>query len=226
MAEIASHTLHNVYTLRGAKIRDALAWSRHINEAIHLFGARHGRRLLVAPLADLGERRGHPLPQGPARPLPLHPRRDAAPREPRLRPGRDRRDGRAARRHRAELRQPRLLRLGQPQRQGGLHLLPRLLRREPGDAPPAAAGRGRPQGRRVHGRRRRRPRPGPRRLREGRVPLGRPGGQLRGVRRPGQRRRRASSRRTPSSSWATRPRTAPGATSTSRRPRSCATGSS
>ena len=38
MAEIASHTLHNVYTLRGAKIRDALAWSRHINEAIHLFG--------------------------------------------------------------------------------------------------------------------------------------------------------------------------------------------
>ena len=38
MAEIASHVLHNVYTLRGAKIRDALAWSRHINEAIHLFG--------------------------------------------------------------------------------------------------------------------------------------------------------------------------------------------
>ena len=38
MAEIATHTLHNVYTLRGAKIRDALAWSRHINEAIHLFG--------------------------------------------------------------------------------------------------------------------------------------------------------------------------------------------
>ena len=39
MSEIASHTLHNVYTLRGAKIRDALAWSNHINEAIHLFGA-------------------------------------------------------------------------------------------------------------------------------------------------------------------------------------------
>ena len=38
MAEIASHVLHNVYTLRGAKIRDALAWSRYINEAIHLFG--------------------------------------------------------------------------------------------------------------------------------------------------------------------------------------------
>jgi alkyl sulfatase BDS1-like metallo-beta-lactamase superfamily hydrolase len=38
MAEIATHTLHNVYTLRGAKVRDALAWSRHINDAIHLFG--------------------------------------------------------------------------------------------------------------------------------------------------------------------------------------------
>lgn len=37
MAEIATHTLHNVYTLRGAKIRDAKAWSRHINDAIHLF---------------------------------------------------------------------------------------------------------------------------------------------------------------------------------------------
>ena len=38
MAEIATHTLHNVYTLRGAKIRDARAWSQHINDAIHLFG--------------------------------------------------------------------------------------------------------------------------------------------------------------------------------------------
>ncbi|MFI0432303.1 MAG: alkyl/aryl-sulfatase, partial [Candidatus Nanopelagicales bacterium] len=38
MAEIASHTLHNVYTLRGAKMRDALAWSKHIHEALRLFG--------------------------------------------------------------------------------------------------------------------------------------------------------------------------------------------
>jgi alkyl sulfatase BDS1-like metallo-beta-lactamase superfamily hydrolase len=39
MAEITSHTLHNVYTLRGAKVRDALTWSRHIHEALLLFGA-------------------------------------------------------------------------------------------------------------------------------------------------------------------------------------------
>ena len=39
MAEIACHTLHNVYTPRGAKVRDALAWSRHIDESLQLFGA-------------------------------------------------------------------------------------------------------------------------------------------------------------------------------------------
>lgn len=38
MAEITSHNLHNVYTPRGAKVRDALAWSKHIHEALLLFG--------------------------------------------------------------------------------------------------------------------------------------------------------------------------------------------
>ncbi|MCC6641867.1 MAG: MBL fold metallo-hydrolase [Deltaproteobacteria bacterium] len=36
-AEIVSHTLHNLYTLRGAKVRDALRWSGYIDEAIELF---------------------------------------------------------------------------------------------------------------------------------------------------------------------------------------------
>ncbi len=40
MAEITSHHLHNVYTLRGAQVRDALAWSAQINESIDLFGER------------------------------------------------------------------------------------------------------------------------------------------------------------------------------------------
>jgi alkyl sulfatase BDS1-like metallo-beta-lactamase superfamily hydrolase len=39
MAENCSSTLHNVYTPRGAQIRDALAWSKYINESIELFGA-------------------------------------------------------------------------------------------------------------------------------------------------------------------------------------------
>jgi alkyl sulfatase BDS1-like metallo-beta-lactamase superfamily hydrolase len=38
MSEITSHHLHNVYTPRGAQVRDALAWANHINDAIDLFG--------------------------------------------------------------------------------------------------------------------------------------------------------------------------------------------
>ena len=37
-AEVTSHTLHNLYTLRGAKVRDALRWSGYIDESIELFG--------------------------------------------------------------------------------------------------------------------------------------------------------------------------------------------
>ncbi len=40
MSEITSHHLHNVYTPRGAQVRDALAWSAQINESIDLFGGR------------------------------------------------------------------------------------------------------------------------------------------------------------------------------------------
>ncbi|MCW5889733.1 MAG: MBL fold metallo-hydrolase [bacterium] len=36
-AEIATHTMHNLYTLRGAKVRDALRWSGYLEEAIELF---------------------------------------------------------------------------------------------------------------------------------------------------------------------------------------------
>ena len=38
MSEITSHHLHNVYTPRGAQIRDSLAWADQINESIDLFG--------------------------------------------------------------------------------------------------------------------------------------------------------------------------------------------
>ncbi|MEO6699667.1 MAG: alkyl sulfatase dimerization domain-containing protein [Paraperlucidibaca sp.] len=36
-AELASHTMHNLYTLRGAKVRDALKWSGYLEEAMSLF---------------------------------------------------------------------------------------------------------------------------------------------------------------------------------------------
>jgi alkyl sulfatase BDS1-like metallo-beta-lactamase superfamily hydrolase len=40
MAENATHTLHNILTLRGALVRDARIWSRHLTESIRLFGGR------------------------------------------------------------------------------------------------------------------------------------------------------------------------------------------
>jgi alkyl sulfatase BDS1-like metallo-beta-lactamase superfamily hydrolase len=37
-AEDATHTLHNTYTLRGAKIRNPLDWSKYLNEALAMWG--------------------------------------------------------------------------------------------------------------------------------------------------------------------------------------------
>jgi alkyl sulfatase BDS1-like metallo-beta-lactamase superfamily hydrolase len=38
MAENVTHTMHNLYTPRGAPVRDARAWAHHLDEAITLFG--------------------------------------------------------------------------------------------------------------------------------------------------------------------------------------------
>lgn len=40
MAEDTSHTMHNLYTLRGAEIRDGRKWSKYINEALQRYGDR------------------------------------------------------------------------------------------------------------------------------------------------------------------------------------------
>jgi alkyl sulfatase BDS1-like metallo-beta-lactamase superfamily hydrolase len=37
-AEVVSHNMHNLYTLRGAKVRDALRWSGYIDEMLGLYG--------------------------------------------------------------------------------------------------------------------------------------------------------------------------------------------
>jgi alkyl sulfatase BDS1-like metallo-beta-lactamase superfamily hydrolase len=39
-AENCCHTLHNTYTLRGAKIRDPLSWSKHLQRTIEMWGER------------------------------------------------------------------------------------------------------------------------------------------------------------------------------------------
>ncbi len=38
MAEDATHNMHNLYTIRGAEIRDGRLWSRYINDAIDRYG--------------------------------------------------------------------------------------------------------------------------------------------------------------------------------------------
>ena len=38
MAENVTNTIHNIYTLRGALVRDALAWSKYISRALYRFG--------------------------------------------------------------------------------------------------------------------------------------------------------------------------------------------
>ena len=40
MAENTSHNMHNLYTIRGAEVRDGNAWSRYISEAIEQFGGQ------------------------------------------------------------------------------------------------------------------------------------------------------------------------------------------
>ncbi|MYT70456.1 MULTISPECIES: alkyl sulfatase dimerization domain-containing protein [unclassified Streptomyces] len=40
MAENATHTMHNIITLRGAQVRDAREWARYLNESVELFAGR------------------------------------------------------------------------------------------------------------------------------------------------------------------------------------------
>jgi linear primary-alkylsulfatase len=40
MAENATHTLHNLLTIRGAVVRDPHAWARYLTEAIEMFGGQ------------------------------------------------------------------------------------------------------------------------------------------------------------------------------------------
>ena len=54
VAEIATHTHHNVLTLRGAQVRDALGWSKYLNETDRALRRRLRGPLPRPPLADLG----------------------------------------------------------------------------------------------------------------------------------------------------------------------------
>ena len=143
LSEVATKLMHNVYTIRGAKVRDALVWSKYINETLDLFpdaevafashhwptwgnanirqflaNQRDTYRFLHDRALNLANRGETMKEIGNASVLPEGPGRGCQ--------------------------LAWLLRHAEPQPARGLQLLPRLLRRQPGDARPAAAGRMRP----------------------------------------------------------------------------------
>ena len=61
MAENCTCNLHNLYTPRGAQVRDAKAWSFYIDEAIGPVRRRYRGAVRQPPLAALGPRTRRPV---------------------------------------------------------------------------------------------------------------------------------------------------------------------
>lgn len=40
IAECATHTMHNIVTLRGAQVRDSKKWAKYLDETLQLFGQK------------------------------------------------------------------------------------------------------------------------------------------------------------------------------------------
>ena len=55
-AENIVATIHNIYTLRGALVRDALEWSKQINVALYKYGRQARGHVCLPQLAALGQR--------------------------------------------------------------------------------------------------------------------------------------------------------------------------
>ncbi len=139
MAENATHNLHNLLTLRGALVRDPHAWSGYLTEAIDTFADRAdvvfashhwptwGHEHIVEFLSLQRDLYAY-----------LHDQ-TLATAQPGLHGCRNRRNVPDATGIGAGLACPRVLRLGQPQRQGGLPALHGMVRRQPRPAVAAPA---------------------------------------------------------------------------------------
>ena len=74
MAENSTNTMHNILTLRGAQVRDALKWA-DLPQRDHRPLRRQSRREVPEPsLADVGQRQDHRLLEEAARPVQVHSR--------------------------------------------------------------------------------------------------------------------------------------------------------
>ena len=143
MAENATHTLHNLLTLRGALVRDPHVWAHYLDRGDRAvrrptptwcsprhhwptWGTERHHRVPVASSATC-------TPTCTTRPCGCSTRAAPGRRSPRRSSCRPR--------WREAWHTPRLLRLGQPQRQGRLPALHGLVRRQPGPPVGAPAGR-------------------------------------------------------------------------------------
>ena len=63
MAENATHTLHNLLTLRGALVRDPRVWARYLTESIDRFGDRTDVVFASHHWPTWGRERAHGLPR-------------------------------------------------------------------------------------------------------------------------------------------------------------------
>ena len=71
MAENATHTLHNLLTLRGALVRDPHIWAHYLTEAIELFGDKSDVAFASHHWPTWGTDEHRRLPVHPTRPVRL-----------------------------------------------------------------------------------------------------------------------------------------------------------
>ena len=71
-AEDATHMLHNLYTLRGAQVRDAKSWWKTLNESVVLFGGKTDVVFAQHQWPTWGQTKVS-LPEEAAPPLQVHP---------------------------------------------------------------------------------------------------------------------------------------------------------
>ena len=130
LAENCTHNFHNLLPFRGADVRDALAWSKYLGEALQMWGGKADAMCGQHHWPVWGQRadRHHDPPA--ARPLQIRARPDHPPDEPRAHRGRDRRDDQAACEPRRRLAWARLLRPHPAQCEGDLPEISRLVRRQ------------------------------------------------------------------------------------------------
>ena len=186
LAENCTHNFHNLLPFRGADVRDALAWSKYLGEALQMWGGK----------ADAMCGQHHWPVWG-------HERIDTMIRQQRdlYKFAHDQtirlmNHGLTATEIAETIRLPksldgawhgaRLLRSYQAQCEGDLPEISRLVRRQSRQSRSAAAGRVRQEVCRIYGRRRRDPRSRAEGFCQGRIPLRGAGGEPSGIRRAGQ----------------------------------------